>query len=81
MPNQPWFDPARKENGEKLSVRVALLVLLAQYVGLADAGLLYVAHQAAPLVVASAMAAFVAAYKFFDGLIEEELELTGVRCR
>ena len=70
MPNQPWFDPARKENREKLSVRVALLVLLAQYVAIADAGLLYLAHQALPLVVVSAMAAFVAAYKFFDGLIE-----------
>lgn len=71
MPNQPWFDPAGKENREKLSIRVALLVLLAQYVALADAVLLYVAHQAVPLVVVSAMAAFVAAYKFFDGLIEE----------
>ena len=78
---QSWPGPPRKANQEKLSVRVALLVLLAQYVALADAGLMYLARQAVPLVVVSAMAAFAAAYKFFDGLIEEELELVGVRCR
>jgi hypothetical protein len=78
---QPQFRPPRKANQEKLSVRVALLVLLAQYVALADAGLMYLARQAVPLVVVSAMAAFAAAYKFFDGLIEEGLELAGVRCR
>ena len=71
--------PHARRTREKLWVRVALLVLLAQYVALADAGLpLFLARQAVPLVVVSAMAAFAAAYKFFDGLIEEELQ-TGRR--
>jgi hypothetical protein len=46
------------------------VVLLAQYVAAADAALLYVAHQAVPLIVVSAVAAFGAAYHFFDGVIE-----------
>ena len=68
---QPRFQPARKPNHEGLSLRSALLVLLAQYVALADAALLYAAHQAVPLIIVSATVAFVAAYHFFDGLIEE----------
>jgi hypothetical protein len=83
---QPRFQPRRKANGEKLlprrdqygpfkiSIRSALLLSLAQYVALVDASLLYAAHQAVPLIVASVTAAFVAAYHFFDGLIELEPE-------
>ena len=68
---QPRFRPAGKANGEKLSVRSALLVLLALYAALVDAALLYAARQAVPLIVVSAGAAFVAAFHFFDGLIED----------
>ena len=46
-------------------------MLLAQYVALTDAALLYAAHQAVPLIIVSAAVALVAAYRFFDGLIEE----------
>ena len=56
---------------KKLSVRSALLVLLAQYAALLDAALLYAAHQAVPLIVVTAAAAFVGAFHFFDGLIED----------
>jgi len=81
---QSRFQPPRKENGEKLlprrnqygqfkiPIRSALLLLLAQYVALFDAALLYTAHQAVPLIAASVIAAFVAGYHFFDGLIELE---------
>lgn len=68
---QPRFEPGSKTNGEKLSVRSALLVLLAQYAAAVDAALLYAAHQPAGLIIASAAAAFVGAFHFFDGLIED----------
>ena len=89
---QPWFRLPRKENREKpipppspsgqfkLPTREALLLVLAQYAALTDGALLYAAHQAGPLIFASAVAAFVGAYHFFDGLIESELSaLAGVR--
>lgn len=66
----PQEGSAHKPNGERLTIRAVLLVLLAQYVAAADAVLLYAAHQAVPLIVVSAMAAFAAAYHFFDGVIE-----------
>lgn len=79
---QPRFRLPRKTNGEeplpsphqsgqfRIPIRAALLLLYAQYFALADGALLYDAHQAAPLIVASVIAAFVGAYHFFDGVIE-----------
>jgi hypothetical protein len=55
----------------KMSVRSALLVLLALYAALVDAALLYAARQAAPLILVTAAGAFVGAFHFFDGLIED----------
>jgi hypothetical protein len=54
----------------KLSVRLALILALALIAGVGDVVLLQLAHQAVPLIVISAVVAFVAAYKFLDGLIE-----------
>lgn len=79
---QPRFRLARKANDEKpllppnqsgqfkLPIREVLLLVLAQYAALTDAALLYAAHQAVPLIIASVIAAFVGAYHFFDALIE-----------
>jgi hypothetical protein len=41
-------------------------------VALADAARLYAAHQAVPLIAISVVVTFVAAYRFFDGLIESQ---------
>jgi hypothetical protein len=68
---QPRFRPAGKANDEKLSIRSALLVLLALYAALVDAALLYAAHQAIPLILVTAAGAFVGAFHFFDGLVED----------
>ena len=81
---QPRFYRARKDyrrmagsvlrpvqpGDPKISIRMALVVLLAQYAALADAALLYVARQAVPLILVTAAAAFAAAYHFFDDVIE-----------
>ena len=53
----------------KLSVRAALVLALA-LLAVGDAVLLYLAHQAAPLIVISAVVAFGVVFKFLDGLIE-----------
>jgi hypothetical protein len=57
-------------NQRGLSVRMTLLLTLSVLIALADAGLMCAAHQAVPLTVISAVAAFAAAFKFFDGVIE-----------
>lgn len=62
--------PASKPDGEKVPQRAALLALLAQYAAGGDAVLMLAAHQAVPLVAATAVGVFAAAWKFFDGLIE-----------
>jgi len=69
--------PPRKEGEDlygrdqrKLSVRTALILALALVAAIGDVVLLLLAHQAAPLIVISAVVAFVAAYKFLDGVIE-----------
>jgi hypothetical protein len=79
---QPWFRrrgkanerkplPSPSQSGQfKLPIRAGVLLSLAQYVALADAALLAAAHLAVPLILASVVVAFIAAYHFFDGLIE-----------
>jgi hypothetical protein len=79
---EPWFPRRSKPNEEKLtpqsgrsgqfrlSIRSALLLLLALYVALADAVLQYGAHQPGPLIAISMIAVFIASHRFFDGLIE-----------
>jgi len=70
--------PGRKENRRtsrgrkqpKLSVRSTLVLLLALYAALADAGLLYAAHVIVPLIAVSAAGVFVTAYGFLDDRIE-----------
>lgn len=73
----PRNPPARKSGHDprsrdqrKISVRMTLLLALSILIALADAGLMYAAHQATPLTVISAVAAFAAAFKFLDDVIE-----------
>jgi hypothetical protein len=54
----------------KLPVRLALVLALALLAVVGDVVLLHLAHQAVPLIVISAVVAFVATYKFLDSLIE-----------
>ena len=61
-PNRP--------NRPKISVRSTLVLDLATRFALADAALMYVAHQPGPLIVISAGAAFAASYKYLDDQIE-----------
>jgi len=49
---------------------MTLLLALSVLIALADAGLMHAAHQAVPLTVISAVAAFAAAFKFLDDVIE-----------
>jgi hypothetical protein len=74
---EPRNPSLRKSNEEpllrdqrKLSVRTALMLTLALLIALGDAALLRAAHQAIPLIVISAVVAFVAALKLLDGVIE-----------
>jgi hypothetical protein len=54
-----------------LMARLLPAPLLALYAALVDAALLYAAHQAAGLILATVAGAFVGAFHFFDGLIED----------
>jgi hypothetical protein len=60
----------QRPNRSKLSVRSTLVLDLATRFALADAALMYVAHQPGPLIVVSAGAAFAASYKYLDNQIE-----------
>ncbi len=57
-------------NQRKLSIRSTLVLDLATRFALADAALMYAAHQPGPLIVISAGAAFAASFKFLDDQIE-----------
>lgn len=57
-------------NRRKISVRSTLVLDLATRFALADAALMYVAHQPGPMIVISAGAAFAASYKYLDDQIE-----------
>jgi len=61
---------SREPNRPKISVRSTLVLDLATRFALADAALMYVAHQPGPLIVISAGAAFAASYKYLDDQIE-----------
>jgi hypothetical protein len=63
------YPPIRPEE-PRISVRTALLLLLAQYAATLDIALLYAAHQAVSLIAISAAVAFCGAYRFFDEVIE-----------
>lgn len=71
---KPGREP-RRPNQRRLSVRSTLVLDLATRFALADAALMYAAHQPHPLIAISAGAAFVASYKFLDDQVELVVDL------
>lgn len=64
-------EPGGSDQG-KLQVRTALLLTMAVLVACGDAALVALAHWVVPLIVISAVAAFVGAFTFFDKVIAKE---------
>jgi hypothetical protein len=62
----------RRPDQQRLSVRSTLLLDLSARVGLADAVLMYAAHQPRPLIAISAVAASVASYTFLNNQVEDD---------
>ena len=81
---EPRNDPPRKDDGKnlrkgrrrkqgkrlKISVRVALLLLLSLLAALGDALLLYLTHQPVPWVILSAVIAFFVVLAYLERRIE-----------
>ena len=71
---KPSREP-RRPHQRKLPLRSTVVLDMATRFGLADAALMYAAHQPHPLIAISSAAAFVASYKFLDDQVELAVEL------